>query len=258
MKNRLLLISCIVSLITITSCKKENNSSNPNPGTGTNLVRIQQGTDPDITNDTVYLISYADSSRISSIVDSVNQDTLFITTDAGGNPLTVTETYGYTASYTYDGNGVLQRLDYNMAGSHEQDVFTYTNGVLSKRTHNSNLGSGPVSIQGSFTYTFSGGNITDIKEYDLNGTFVQETTCSYGTQTNNLKTISLLNLGNILGTESFMSLETWFNKNLVTGYAANGATVSNVYTNNNNQQPAHVVSTDNINDYLFTWNFLYK
>jgi len=258
MKNRLLLISCIVSLVIIASCKKENNSSNSNPGNTAKLVRIEQGTDQNMANDTVYLISYADSSRISSIVDSVNQDTLLITTDAGGNPLTVTETYGYSASYTYDGNGVLQQLDYIMAGSHEQDVFTYTSGVLSKRTHNSNLGSGPVSIQGSFTYTFSGGNITDIKEYDLNGTFVQETTCTYGTQTNNLKTISLLNLGNILGTESFLSLETWFNKNLVTGYATNGGTVSNVYTNNSNQQPAHVVTTDNINNYLFTWNFLYK
>jgi hypothetical protein len=259
MKNALALILSMILMVTIISCKKENNAANPNPSNAPgNLVRIQQGTDPDITNDTVYLISYVDSSHISSIVDSVNQDTFLITTTATGDPLTVKETYGFAASYTYDGSGVIQQIDYNMAGSHEQDVFEYSNGVLSKRTHKSNLGAGPVSIQGSFTYVVTGGNITYVKEYDLNGTFVQETTCTYGAKINNLKTLGLLNLGNILGADTFLNIETGFNKNLVEAYSSSGMGVSTVYTLNTGEQPAHVVSTDNINNYIFTWNFSYK
>jgi hypothetical protein len=258
MKGSLSLIICVTLLVSISACKKENNSNNSNPNTSGGLVlRIQQGTDPDITNDTVYLISYTDTTHITSIVDSVNQDTLTITTTSNGSPLTVHETYGYSASYTYDGNGVLLQLDYNMAGSHEQDVFEYAGSTLTKRTHNSNLGSGPLSKQGSFQYVMTNGNITDIKEYDLNGNFVQETTCHYGTQLNNVKNIGLLNLGNILGTESFMSLETWFNKNMVVSYSATGGAVTTAYTMNANQQPAHIVSTDNVNNYIYTWNFSY-
>src|SRR5450631_415046 len=101
-------------LFTITSCKKDNNSANNpnNSSSSKNPVRIQQGIDPDLTNDTVYLISYVDTNHITSIIDSVNNDTLTITTTANGSPLTVNETYGFSASYTYGDNGILQQLDY--------------------------------------------------------------------------------------------------------------------------------------------------
>lgn len=259
MKNCLSLL-VLVSMVFIYSCKKENNSNNGNGShnSGGNLVRIQQGVDPDITNDTVYLISYTDTNHIASIVDSVNSDTLFVTTNSAGNPLHVTETYGFSASYVYDDHSNLTQLDYIMAGSHEQDVFEYTGGVLSKRTHNSNLGSGGLKLQGSFTYTFTNGNITDIKEFDLNGTFVQETTCSYGSQPNDLRNISLINLGNILGAEPVFAMETWFNKDMQTAISINGGSISNVYTLNSNAQPAEIVSRDNVNNYTFTWNFLYQ
>ena len=257
MKNALFFFASALMLITAWSCKKENNSPNPNPASGVSLVRIQQGTDADLTNDTVYLIGYDGSSRIVSIKDSVNADSLAVTYDASGNPVTLNGPY-FNASFTFDANGILQQLDYILAGSHEQDVFEYTNGVLSKRTHNSNFGSGPLSISGSFTYSFTGGNITDIKEYDLNGTFVKETTCSYGTETNGFKTLSLVNLGNILGADTFLNIETYFNKNMLTGYAVNGNPVSTVYTLNSSQQIVHAVSTDPANGFTFTWSLTYK
>jgi len=258
MKTRSPFIVCVFLFIAAASCKKENNASNPG-SSNTHLVRIQQGTDPDLNNDTVYIISYGDSNRIASVADSINQDTLIAAYNNSGRLSTVTETYGTNASYTYDGNGQLQQVDYNMGGSHEQFVFEYTNGVVSKKTYNSNLGSGPVSLQGYFTYTFSGGNITDIKEYTSASTLVAETTCTYGTQANAFKSLSLLNYGNLLGTDEIISLETYFNTNNLTGFTINNSIpTSSVYTFDNNQLPSKIVTTDNMNSGVFTWFFSYK
>jgi len=256
--NLLQAVYTIFLFVLAVSCKKDNNSTNNNQTGNGSLVRIQQGTDPNISFDTVFLINYDASSHISSIVDSLYKDTLFVTSNAAGNPVSVTETYGFSATYIYDVTGVLTQVDYTLAGSHEQDIFEYSNGVISKRTHNSNLGSGPVSIQGSYTYTVAGGNITDIKEYDLNGSFVKETTCTYGTETNAFKPLSLLNLGNIMGTENFLNLETYFNKNMLAGFSINGDAVSNAYSTYSSQEIVRVVSTDYINFYLFTWLLSYK
>ena len=258
MKTKFLLLAFSASLLTIVSCKKENNASNNNPSSTSKLVRIQQGSDPDLNNDTVYLFTYDDSSRITSFLDSVNQYTTQVTCNASGNPLTVDDGFGETASFTYDANGVLTKLDYIMAGSHEQDLFEYAGGALTKRTHNTNLGSGPLKLSETFTYTFNAGNISAINEYDLNGTLVRTTTLTYSNAPNNLKILSLLNYGNMMGAETIANLDTYFNKNLMTGYTQSGLTNTNVYSMNTSQQPVHIVTTDNIEGDIFTWYFSYK
>jgi len=256
MSAKSLLIAFSTLLIVLASCKKDN-SNNNGSSSGGNLVRIQQGVDPDLNNDTVYLISYDGSKKITSIVDSVNQDTLTAAYDASGHLSTVTETYGTNASFTYDATGLLTQIDYQLAGSHEQFVFEYNNGIVSKETYNSNLGSGPVSSQGYFTYTVTGGNITDIKAYTSGGSLVSETICTYGSQPNSFKSLSLFNYGGILGTDDIIRPETYFNKNNLAGFSVNGLSASSVYTFNG-QQPTKIITTDNINSGVFTWAFSYK
>jgi hypothetical protein len=259
MKTSLITLASLSFFMMIASCKKENATTNNNPSnSSTKLVRIQEGTDPDLNNDSVYLFKYDDSSRLTGIVDSLNQYTTTVTSNSQGNPLTVNDGFGQTASFTYDANGVLTQLDYMMAGSHEQDVFEYSGGVLSKRTHNTNLGSGPLKLSETFTYIFTGGNITSMSEFDLNGTLVQTTTLTYGNTPNNLKLLGLLNYGNLRGAQTIANLETYFNKNLLTGYTQNSLTNTNTYTLNTSQQPVHIVTNDNIEGGVYTWYFSYQ
>lgn len=256
MKSKLALVVFVIVLIAFISCKKDNGSGG-GPSSNSNLVRIQQGVDPDITNDTVYLISYDGSKKITSIVDSLFNDTLTATYDASGNLAAVNETYGTNSTYTYDGNNQLTQIDYQLAGSHEQFVFEYTNGVVSKETYNSNLGSGPVSKQSYFTFVVTDGNITSIKAYNKNDVLVSETTCTYGSQPNTFKALSLFNYGGILGADDIFRPETFFNKNNLSGFSVNGLNTSSVYTYNG-QLPTKIVTTDQSISGVFTWAFSYK
>ena len=256
MKSKLLLSLFIIVFISFTACKKDSGSGS-GPSSNSNLVRIQQGTDPDITNDTVYLLSYDGSKRITTIVDSLFNDTLTATYDASGNLVAVNETYGTNSTYTYDGNNQLLQFDYELAGSHEQFVFEYTNGVVSKETYNSNLGSGPVSEQSYFTFVMTDGNITTVKAYNKNDVLVSTTTCTYGSQPNAFKSLGLFNYGNLLGTDDIIKPETFFNKNNLTGFTTSGLTASSAYTFNG-ELPTKIVTTDQINDWVLTWAFTYK
>lgn len=62
----------------------------------------------------------------------------------------------------------------------------------------------------------------------------------------------------MMGAETIANLDTYFNKNLMTGYTQSGLTNTNVYSMNTSQQPVHIVTTDNIEGDIFTWYFSYK
>jgi YD repeat-containing protein len=259
MKSFIPLKSCLaLSLLLVFSCKKSNNSAQNNTS-GSSLVRIQQGVDPNITNDSVYLIKYNTSKKIASITDSLNQDTLTAAYDAGTGKLsTVTETYGTNAAFTYDGNGLLTQINYQLAGSSEQYTFEYTNGVVSKKSYYSNLGSGGLSLQGYFTYTVANGNITSMTEYTKSGVLVVTTNFTYGTQANPFKDLSLFTYGNILGTSDVINAETYFNTNVLTGALWNGVSIAATYTFNANQLASKLVANNNYLNYVETWMFSYK
>jgi hypothetical protein len=243
-------------LCLIVSCKKS--STTPNTPSGSNLVRIQEGIDPDITNDTVYLVRYNSSGQITSINDSLNVDSLTASYDANNNLTNWHDLYGISTSFSYNGNQLTQ-IDQELAGSHEQFVFTYTNNILSKMNYNSDLGSGgSVSPYGYFLITMTGGNITEEKGYTNGGVLQEDITFTYGSQANFFQKLSLFDVGGTLGSDDIFNQLTWFNKNLVTGFSQGGMTATSTYTFNSSGQPTHVVTHDPINVGVFTWQFSYK
>ncbi len=89
MKNKIILAFSLIFFIL--SCKKDTGTGGGQQSGGNTLIRIQEGTDADITNDTVYLISYNSSGKISQVLDSLYQDSLVATYDGSGNLSTVND-----------------------------------------------------------------------------------------------------------------------------------------------------------------------
>ena len=199
------------------SCKKSSGSGNNGGSQTSGLVRIQQGVDPNILNDSVYLLKYDINKRLSVIIDSLNQDTLTATYNTGGKLTGIQESSAYSSdqlSATYNTSGQLTELDCSVFGEQEQFVFTYSGTMPSQCVYSTNAGAGSLSVWRTYGYTVTGQNITDIKEYDASNTFLGEHKLTYGTQTNPFKTLSLFNWGGRLGTDDIIFTETFFNANM--------------------------------------------
>ncbi|HLK31165.1 MAG TPA: hypothetical protein VKT28_21475 [Puia sp.] len=246
------------SLILFAACKKDSSSGGQQ--SGTTLTRIVEGTDPNLANDTVYLISY-NSGRISSVLDSLYQDSLVATYDASGRLTEVDDIGPYSlgsATFSYDANGLLTQILSNVAGSTDKFVFEYTNGVLSKKSDYTDAGGGSFQLWNYDVYTFNNGDITDMKEYNSAGALTFEATYSYGSQANPFKNLSLFNFGNRLGTDDIINFDTYFNKDIRTGFSISGLNSTSTNTFNSRQKPTKIVFNDQLNQWLLTWQFFYQ
>ncbi|HEX4371895.1 MAG TPA: hypothetical protein VHZ50_01195 [Puia sp.] len=251
----------IPCLIFLASCKKDSGGGGGSQSNG-NLVRIFEGTDADVNNDTVYLLTYNSSNQLITLLDSLYQDSLVATYDASGNLSTVNDVGAFglgNSSFTYNTNGTLAQINANVNGENDQYVFEYTNGVVSKKTYTSDFGQGGALQLWSYdVYTASNGNITDMKEYDAANNLLFETTFTYGAQANPFKTLSLFNFGDRLGTEDIMNYEIYFNKNIQTGFTTSSVNSISALTFNSQQKPTEIITTDQINGWVETWQFFYK
>jgi hypothetical protein len=258
-RMKFLIAASSILVLLSASCKKHNDSSNPGTTSGT-LVRIQQGTDADITNDTVYLIKYNSANKIASIVDSLNLDTLTATYDATSGKLSsVNSTWGIKATYIFDASGLLTQLSYTGGSDIERFTFEYTNGVISKKNYYSNLGSGPLTLLDYYTYTVSGGNISSESKYAANGSLQLTSTYTYSSQSNSFKDLCLFNYSGTLGSDNIIDVDTYFNTNLRATISENGSSsANNTYTTGSSQQVTKAVSKDVVYGDVFTWMFTYK
>jgi YD repeat-containing protein len=259
MKIRTLLILTICSLLLFSACKKTGGSGGSS-SSGGKLVRIQQGIDPNLYNDTVYLISYNASGKIATLIDSVNGDTLTTSYDANGNLTGINDfDIGLTPVFTYDANNLLTQVDYNLAGSNEEYTYSYTNGTLSRINYNSDLGmGGGLTLQGYFLVTFAAGNISEIKSYTPGGSLQVDLVLGYDAQANLFKSLSLFDVGGRLGSDDIFNQFTYFNTNLLTSVKQSGVTSTSNYTFNSSQEPTRIVTNDLIGGDVFTWQFSYK
>jgi YD repeat-containing protein len=261
MKNLRLCGAVVLAIALFTACKKSSSSTSTSTKAGS-LVRIVQGIDPDITNDTVYNISYNQSGKVSILVDSLNSnDTLVATYDANGNLTAVTDkgAYPINATFTYDASNHLTEIDDVLYGESQQTTFEYTNGVISKKSYYANGGSGSLQLQNYYIYTVTGGNITGINIYAANGTQQGTATVTYGTQANPFANLCLFNYGSRLGIDDLAPIESYFNKNLLTGFTVTGyPTTTSTNTFDSKQDLTKVVVNDQVNDNLLTWQFYYK
>lgn len=253
---KILKLSALLVLVVsiVVSCKKDSNEGGSTP-TG-KLARIHQGQDPLTDDDTVYLLSYNASGKLHKLIDSMYEDTMTATYDAAGRIERITSSHGDQVKYTYDAAGLLTQQDYNW-GTNERLVFAYKNGVIEKKSyyHNAN---GPMELWRYYTYTVTGGNITNIKEYDKSGGLVGETVLTYSSLPNEYKDLALFNYGNNKGFEPFITDESLFNKNVVATMSSNGQTFTLTSTLNGSQQLGKLVAKENLYGDNYTWQFNYK
>jgi YD repeat-containing protein len=183
---------------------------------GTQLVRIQQGTDP--ATDTVYHISYNNVNKIDKITDSTNYTTYNAVYNANGKLVKVLSSV-FSAEYSYDATGLLTGMTTNIAGVQEQFVIAYNNGIITeKKWYTDVFGGGTLSLWETFKYTVTDGNITNIKEYRSDSSLVSDKELRYDFQPNPFKELSLFNFGNILGASEIFNTDTYFNRNILYGY----------------------------------------
>src|SRR5258708_29539768 len=100
-------------LFCMIACKKNNGGGGGNNTGNTSgglLIRIQQGTDRDLTIDTIYRITYNSSGKISTLADSLLKDTLTANYDVTGNLTKILDSdpiNGANAYFAYDASGAL-------------------------------------------------------------------------------------------------------------------------------------------------------
>ena len=271
MRSFLLLVAFSFVFISLNSCQKEvegdivggGGGTGQPPPSNTRLYRIQEGTDPNLDNDTIWIINYTADGKMHSITDSLYADSNVATYDASGRITEVKGTYGDKGTFIYNASGQLTEIRMLWAGAKEKYVFTYTNGVVSKKSYFTDAGTGGAQfLWRDFEYTLSGGNITNIKVLDKNGAVLGNETRTYGSQQNNFKDVALFNYGGQMGTSQLIDVETYFSKNLVTGgtYNVSGTTsysYTNAYTMNAQQAASKAVMNLSYGD-VFTWQFYYK
>lgn len=250
--------------LTFIACQKElsmdSQSSGPDQSTGGQLVRIQQGTDPDLLEDTVYLLSYNSSNRLIRIVDSLYEDTLNIAYDATGNISKTAWTSGNKSNYSYNANQQIQEINYTIAGVTEKMTFEYVNGVISKGYYYTDPGATGVAslLWTTLQFTVSSGNVTNLKLFDKNGALDADISLTYGTQLNPFKELALLNMGNCMGFDGLFDIYAVFCKNVPAGHSMGLAAGQTQYTFNNSQQPVKAIYTTNVYADMLTWFFQYK
>src|SRR5687768_9410568 len=119
MRKRFIAILMAVLMLHV-ACQKEISSTDGSPGTGTgntagngaDIKRIQQGINPDLSYDTIWLITYTSSGKISKIEDSVYDYWGTAKYDASDRLIEVNINSGDYARYTYDAAGLLTQIDY--------------------------------------------------------------------------------------------------------------------------------------------------
>ena len=273
MKRISIWLSTFLLLMNFLSCKKDSGTPGAPLG-GTQLFRIQEGTDP--ATDTVFKIAYA-GNNMSYIYDSIFDggsgmpDTLFATYNSSGQLQKASFSQDIIVTYIYNSNGLLTEIDDNVLGENEIYQYTYVNGIISKKTWSSDLGQGGAPmLYLTYNYTLTGGNITEIKTYDNTNTLQSDIRLSYGAQThsNTFKQLALLNVENILNLDNFEgfdngSFDTYFDKNVLTGF--NDGTSAATLTNTINEQilPSEIVSNvpspfNGQYTGTFTWKFGYE
>jgi len=252
------------------SCQKElsveisdsNSTTNPAipPSGGGKLVRIQQGIDPDITMDTVLLISYDGSQRITQIVDSLYTDTIKVTYDASTGRLAQARGRYSNVQYLFNSGGQLIEINYANFGHTGKYTFEYTNGVLTKKNEYSDIGpGGSLQLWSYSMYTFNGENISRVITYHNNGSLFYQTDYTFGNHANSFKDLGLLNVSNTLGLDKLTDLDIYFCKNDFTKAVTDGITNITLYTYNSQQQPVKAtIEQSNPYPYLNTWMFQYK
>src|SRR5437870_3066373 len=113
MRTKLIAVTLVCVLFTFMSCQKDASNAGtpaPAPAGGTQLFRIQRGTDRNLGNDTVWSLTYNSIGKVASIVDSISHENIMATYDASLRVSEIKNSHGDFASFTYNINGLLSEI----------------------------------------------------------------------------------------------------------------------------------------------------
>lgn len=230
----------IMLAIAFVSCSKKDDKTSPEGGNTTKYyTRLQQGVNP--ATDTVFLIGFDTQHRVEFVKDSNRNEIWNTEFDKAGNITSVIDTYDgldFVVKFTYnDSNQLIQAEDVTPSFT-QQFKFEYADGRLSKKyAYVKYDGSNDFELYGYYTYTLVGGNITSMKEYKPDDTFVAETKFTYTKDENVLKPLAYVNnYYNNLGLNEVADLEALFNTNLIAGFTKGSVKTEYTYSYNNNKQ----------------------
>ena len=255
----ILVYACSIFLLFCISCNKHTADSPQIPADSTSspvqLYRIFQGVSDDMTKDTVWLISYEDSTRISLLVDSTHQRSMTPAYNDKGQLVDILEPGSHHVYFNYDTVGRLTEV-FASAGHF---VFDYVNNLVAhKYEYDSD---NPNQLFRTYEYAVTDGNITGVVTYNGNGDVLSTAALSYTTELNPFKDLSLFTYNNRMGTREIIEPETWFNKNLRKSITTNGIqNAETIFTFNQRQLPVKAVTDLHETDYpgVFTRQFMYK
>jgi hypothetical protein len=245
MKSVSFISFCIFIFFFLGSCKKDSsNASSP----GSNIKRIAVSYD---TVSAVLFIQYNSSNNIISITDSITQNIYTPTYDGSGNLVQIVKSNGgtplSTIYYTYTG-GQLTQIEVASGGIFLRSIYEYSGVVLSKQTdyRETSLGSGGTSI-GYEIFTFTEGNVSDIKAYSPSDQLYYEETFTCNTANpNRFKKLGFFNWTGDFNNLLVANIQTFLNSNEITGSSITGTYSSTAdYTYNASGQIIKVVTTQN-------------
>jgi hypothetical protein len=197
MKLSKLTLAAIPLFFFFASCNKASTqTSTPGGGSGSRVLKIQEGTDP--STDSLYLFHYTGSSGLADyVVDSStgypgSNDTDLLSYDSYGRISALNSSYGGSQTFSFNPNGTLAEIDGN--GYTDNYIFTYT-GTAVTGMQDVIPGSGTYE-----TYNYTVNNAGDVTEVIGNrgGSQVSDITYTYTSRSNTL--FNLEALGSYYGT----------------------------------------------------------
>jgi hypothetical protein len=266
MRMNLIAATLVCALFTFTSCQKDASNAGapaPAPTGGTQLFRIQRGTDHNLGNDTVWSLAYNSIGKVASIADSISHENIMATYDASLRVSEIKNSHGDFASFTYNINGLLSEIKVKWASQNDRYVFSYNDNVIAKKSFYTDGGTGGQQyLFREYEYAYINGNITSIKEYSPTHELLRTETCTFGIQVNAFKDLGLFSYALLLRADHVIDPETYFNKNLLSAATiseagkSNSDQLLNTYTLNGMQSPLKVITK--VGSESFTWIFSYQ
>lgn len=252
------LLAFLFACMAIFSCSKDDTETNPPTEGVTHLFRrMVVGTQA--VPDAVYLFSYDSLSRMTNIVDSINQIT--ITAAYGSNGRIGTLTYSSSSGYTrtthfkYNADNQLIEID-RKQWYRDRYTFEYQNGVLARCNWYTTISttSDNYSLYRYYTYEMENGNIVKMTAHDANDNIVGSNTYTYTDTPNRFSQLGMFSTAGGPGIYFLSSFENIFNKSLIATIRGSGNHISSCeYLYNTNSQLASFreVWTTTDSDYYY-------
>ncbi len=248
-------ILTVMVLSILLACTKSSDNNTNNPGSD-QMTGFVQGTVA--SNDTAFIFNYATNTGRLVKIDNVDWQRTLLLSYFANNQLAKVEEVGFNSehNYTYNSAGRLEEVLSYEGSNTFRHTFEYDlAGKMIKRNYFS-FG----SLDRSYTYQYTGNNITTITELNAAGAQVSQATITYTNHplTATMKLLALANARNRMGLEDLLPVHSYFNSNLPSTITSGTKTATFTYTEANGKIKGSKTVTNFLGpNYTFTRTFNY-